>query len=105
MGEFFDKLRAAYDELNVPDKMVVLSIGNTLFDRTETEALTVLWPDAEPLLEGATVSALLEQAFERERAAKARGAEKAAQFFAHVVDALVRATDEQAAAKRLDLES
>jgi hypothetical protein len=75
-----------------------------LFDRSETELLTELWLDAEPLLEGATVGVLLEQALDRERAAKARGAEKAAQFFAHVVDTLLRATDEQVAAKRLGLE-
>lgn len=95
MGEFFDKLRAATDELNVLDIQVVQSIGEKLFNRTETEALAVLWPDAEPMKEGDTVGALIEMAFDRENAAKARGAEKAAKFFAHVVDALVRATDEQ----------
>ena len=39
---------------------------------------------------------LLELAYDRENAAKGRGAEKAAAFFSFVVDALVRTIEETA---------
>jgi len=96
MSKFFDMLSDADHEFNALDRVVVLSIGNTLFD---SSMLRKLWPDAEPLLEGSKVGELIELAFDREEAAKARGAEKAAQFFAHVVDALVKAVEKTASQK------
>lgn len=97
MGEFFDKLRAANDELNVLDRIVVMSIGATLFEPRDAELLGQLWPDAEPMIEGATIGALLQLAYDRESAAQARQAERAATFWSHVVDAFLRMIEETAA--------
>ncbi len=93
MGGFFDKLRAVADELDDQDKAFVLAIGGTLFDN---KALLELWPDAEPLVEGAVVGDLLKMAYDRESAAKARGARGAERFFAYVVDAFLRLIETEA---------
>ena len=95
MGEFFDKLREVESDFNVLDKVVVLSFGKTLFSKPES--IHELWPDAEPLIEGSSVSTFIELAFDRENAAKGRDATNVAEFFAFVVDALVKATEETAA--------
>lgn len=88
MGELFEKLRAATGELNDLDKLVVLALRDLILDAAEAEALTELWPDAKPMLEDAEVAKVLELAYDRENAAKARRAHLATAFFEHVTDAL-----------------
>ncbi len=94
MGDFFDKLREAESEFNVLDRAMVLSFGKFL--TVDTSGFSQLWPDVEPLVEGAVVGTPLELAYDRENAAKGRRAGKAAAFFSFVVEALVRMIEETA---------
>ena len=80
MGEFFDRLDAAQDEFNVFDIVTVNAImEHLLLPAADTDAVRELWPDAQPLLEGAAAGLVLDLTFDRENAAKGRKAQKAAE--------------------------
>jgi len=91
MGEFFDKLQAAKDEFNVFDIVTVNAMMEHLFlPAADTQAVRELWPEAEPMLEGATLGLLLDLSFDRENAAKGRRAHQAFAFFEFATEAFLQ---------------